>query len=295
LSPVSSLLPLILALTPALQTPTLGEGSLETDFDAGRKPAAVADFAPGTSALDAWAALRDAESRSYSIPGSGLRTFSARVSSPQIEAIADSLSSVRGRELDFGIWWEAPDRRRVTLNGARGELSPEIEQRLAGLVEPLLELLFPESSTHRLRSHAFVFVETRAVSGSRRVVEARARDLDDPRRLARFTIDEQGLIVRQETETATEETSDYHFAHVVRDGRNLLVGVTGEHRGTRVDLTIHWSRTAGALPMPSRVTARQLDALGRPEGALGEIEYLLSDQRLDEPVPGWVFPAPARR
>lgn len=285
---IPALLPTIVAATLLLQAPALSPGSMETEFEAPRRPANTADFAPGTSALDAWAALRDAEGRSYSLAGAGLRSFSARVNSPQIEALADSLSAVPGRELDFVLWWAAPDLRRVTLKGSRGELSPEVEQRLVGLVEPLLELLVPVSPAHQLRSHAFVFVETPAIMSSRRVVEARARTPDDPRRLARFTINEQGLVVRQETETSTGETSDYHYAHVERDGLQLLVGVTGRHRGSRVDLTIHWSRTPGQLPLPTRVTARQLDALGRPEGALGEIEYRLSEPRVDEPTPDWV-------
>lgn len=286
--PVVLTVPTAVLLALALQGPVLNSGSLETEFEAPRRPAGGADFAQGTSALDAWAALRDAEARTYSLPGAGFRSFSARVGSPQIAAIADSMSSIPGRNLSFALWWQAPDLRRITLSGAQGELSLEIEQRLVGLVEPLLELLVPVSPTHRLRSHAFVFVETPASISSRRVIEARARTPDDPRRLARFTIGEQGLIVRQETETDEGDVSDYHYAHVEREGRFLLVGVTGTHRGTRVDLTIHWSREPDQLPVPTRVTARQLDALGRPEGPLGEIEYLISDQRIDEPVPSWV-------
>lgn len=282
--------PLCLA---ALLGPTAPQGlrsSLETEFEPPPRSAAPAeDFAPGASALDAWAELRDAEERVFSLTGAGLSSFHARLRSPQVESLADTLSSVPGEELRFALWWKAPDRRRITLSGTRGELSPETGQRLAGLFEPLLELLVPESQTHRLRSHAFVFVETPAGLSSRRVVEARARTPDDPRRLARFTIDERGLVVRQETETSSGDVSDYHYAHVERDGRYLLVGVTGTHRGSRVDLTVHWGGPVEGLPVPTRVTARQLDVLGRPQGALGEVEYRLSEQSVNEPVPDWVF------
>ena len=60
------------------------------------------------------------------------------------------------------------------------------------------------------------------------------------------------------------------------------------HRGSRVDLTIHWGAEVEGLPVPTRVTARQLDEQGRAVGPLGEVEYFFSDQRIDEPIPEWV-------
>lgn len=253
---------------------------------------------PGASALDAWAALAEAEEKGYSLPGTGLRSFAARVTSPQLEQLARERSDLEPSELRFVLWWEAPDRRRVTLAGARGRLERGLVDALTGLVMPLHELLLPVPPTKRLRGHAFVFAEPPGPDG-RAVVEARARNPDDPRRLARFTIGADGLILSESSETADGDRSEYHHAWRRSGGHDLLVGVTGLHRGRRVDLTIEWGALPDGRPVPTRVTMRQLDGLGEPKGPIAQIEYRISGHRLDEPLPEWVWltasPASPRR
>jgi hypothetical protein len=247
------------------------------------------DLSTGASALDAWAALRDAEERTWRVRGPGIHSFACRVRSPQLARLADGLSSVPGGELTFALWWQAPDRRDVTLSGARGELSPEAASSLTSLVEPLHDLLLADRPTERLRGHVFVFVEEPSADTARRVIEARAASPDDPRRRARYMLDAEGLIVGERTETAEGERSEYVYVHERRAGRHLLVGATGIHRGVRVDLTIDWGLELDGRPLPTRVTVRRLDALGRPVEPLGEIEYRLSGHRLNEELPGWLF------
>ena len=264
-----------------------GSGVGEPRFEPALEPATGA-LGPGASALDAWAALADADERAYSLPGTGLRSFAARVRSPELSRLAAERSDVDPAELQFVLWWESPDRRRVTLSGARGEMEAGLVDALSGLVQPLHELLLPVPPSQRLRGHAFLFVEGPEPTG-RAVIEARARNPDDPRRLARFTIGESGLVVREWSATAEGEESDYHYAYRRVQGHEVLVGVTGLHRGHRVDLTIDWGSEVDGLLVPTRVTMRQLDGLGELEGPLAEIEYRISGHRLDERLPDWVW------
>ena len=212
---------------------------------------------PGASALDAWAELREAESRVYRLRDDGVRSFSCRVRSPLFERLTARSSPLEGAQLDVRLEWH-DGLARATV-GCDRPLDPLVRDRITSLVEPLAELLFPAPLWSQLRGSSFRFRDGDAATMLRpgeRGIEALTRSADSDRRRSLITIGPDGLVASERRAFATGEASEFRHAYRLDAGRWLATGLEGKWRGRDVAIAIDWAG-GGVRPTPVRVVVRQ--------------------------------------
>lgn len=242
-------------------------------------PASAPAAGAGASALDAWAAYRQAESKCYRLAADRVTSFQCRVRSPFVEKLADPGGPLEGRDIVVMLRWTAPDAPVVRLESGTEGLAEDERDRVQMLFAPLHELVLPVPPSQRLAKHEFRFVATDEDDASgETVIEARARDPQDPRRRARFTLGADGLVRRELGETKEGQVSVFEYAYGTAAGRTVMTACTGTWRGQPIAIEMEWGATVASRPVPTRVVVRQLDAAGAPlPGLLGEMEFRLSD------------------
>lgn len=239
----------------------------------------------GAGGEDARAAFVAAEARTYHLAADGISRFACRVTSPVVARLTEAGGRHEGGELSFTLWWESSGRTGVAVDAKGVELSREERDELVGFFSSVHQLVLPWPSSVRLSRHAWRWARS-AVPGEV-LVEAVAVDAEDERRLARFTVGANGLVVKEHSETRAGEVSDLRYRHVASGPRWLVAGCDGTFRGKHVSVDLEWGAEVSGRPVPTRLVVRQheVTGVGAPR-LVDEVEFILSGHRFDASITG---------
>ena len=243
--------------------------------------------AASESALDALAALRDAEARTYRLPADGVMRFSCRISSPYVAKLWESGGPLEGNPQVFTLWWISPSSSRVIADGEKA-VEPVLLASILALFRAVPEAFLAPPASASLRGKTVTF----GVGGPGEVVvEATARSAADDVELARYTIGSDGLVRREQVRRRDGGASDLRFEHERVAGRTVVTRSHGSWRGVEVDLRLTWSPSVSGRPVPTHLVVTQRDAASGLQlpGALGEMIYELSDHVINGDLPAGTF------
>ena len=222
-----------------------------------------------------------------------MRTFSCRIESSLVDLLAGPGGPFENDAPRITLWWRDGEAR-VTVEGA-ANLDAESRGRLAGLIEPLHEMILPMRPSRALVAHAFRFLpaDDPWVRVGERGIEAVARQSgDDPVR-QRIAIGPGGLVTRDRIERADGSVSEFTYEHALKDGRYLLTSTTGVFRDMKVSVVIEWGMAVAGRPLPTRIEVdqRPVDETGEalPAGLASQV-FRLSRHQINGEIPASVLP-----
>ena len=227
-------------------------------------PVAARRAAPpqGASALDAWAAYRDAEDRTYRLAEDGVHRFSCRVGGPFVQNLSHPGGPLAGTSARVLLGWR-DGSVRVSLDGA--EAPPELVDSIANLVEPLRELILPYRPSRGLTAHVFRFIAADPfLQPGESGIEATARDTGAPIARLVAAVGDDGLVHGEWIRRADGSVAQYRYRLSPLRGRQVMTGCEGFVGGRHVTVDIEWDAVADDRPLPTRVEVSR-DAPGSDE------------------------------
>ena len=254
-------------------------------------PAPAAPLPPGSSALDAWGAWREAEGRTYRLAEDGVRRFSCDVESSLVSLLSGPGGPLEGDPPRIRLWWRMGEVR-ATLEGG-SKLDPDTRGRLAGLIEPISEMILPYRPSRGLVSHVFRFLpgDTWARVGEKAIEATARRPGDDPAR-AIIAIGPDGLVARERIERADGSVSEFEYEHVLRNNRYLLKSAHGTFRGMQVSVQLEWELEVARRPLPTRLQVEQRDENGPLPDGLATQVFRFTHHQVNGDIPADILPEP---
>ena len=167
--------------------------------------------------------------------------------------------------------------------------------RLAGLIEPLHEMILPVRPSRALVGHSFRFLpadDPWVRIGERGIEAVARRSGEDPGR-QRIAVGPDGLVVRDRIERADGSVSEFTYEHALKDGRYLPTSTTGVFRDMKVSVSIEWGLVVSGRSLPTRIEVIQqpADESGEalPAGLATQV-FRLSRHQLNGEIPASVLP-----
>jgi hypothetical protein len=219
-----------------------------------------------------------------------VRTFSCDVESSLVSLLSAPGGPLEGDPPRIRLWWRMGEVR-ATLEGG-GRLDPEVRGKLAGLIEPIAEMILPYRPSRGLVAHAFRFLPpgdpwTRV---GERALEAKARHPGEDPALSRIALGPDGLVARERIERADGSVSEFEYEHVLRDNRYLLKSARGTFRGMQVSVQLEWELQVAHRPLPTRLQVDQRDEAGPlPEGLASQV-FRFTHHQVNAEIPADVLP-----